>query len=239
MHEPIAIDMRSQPDDTACGPTCLDAVYRFYGDDVGLTRLLGEVPKVESGGTHAVHLANHALARGYDVQLITWNLQVFDPTWFQRGAKPLAERLRAQMAVKTDRRLREVSPAYIEFVERGGRISYDDLRPSLLRQLLKKRVPIITGLSATFLYRAMRERPHDQQDDDVQGEPVGHFVVLAGYDPREKEILVSDPQQPNPLSQSITYRVRMNRLIGAIYLGVLTFDGNLLILSPRAERKGA
>jgi hypothetical protein len=239
MKEPIAIDMRRQPDDTACGPTCLEAVYRFYGEDVELSRLLSDVPRVESGGTHAVHLANHALARGYDVQLITWNLQVFDPTWFQPGARPLRELLLEQMAAKTDRRLREVSPAYIEFVERGGRISYDDLRPSLLRALLKRRVPIITGLSATFLYRAMRERPSDQVDDDVRGEPVGHFVVLAGYDPSDKEILVSDPQHPNPLSQSNTYRVRMNRLIGAIYLGVLTFDGNLLILSPRSAGKGA
>lgn len=233
---PIPIDMRPQPDDTTCGPTCLDAVYRFYGDDVELARLLEEVPRVASGGTLAVHLANHALGRGYEVRLITWDLQVFDPTWFQPGARPLRELLLAQMAAKPDRRLQAYSQAYVEFLDRGGRISYDDLRPSLLRDLLKKRIPIITGLSATFLYRAMRERPHDQEDDDVRGEPVGHFVVLTGYDPAEKEIFVSDPQHDNPLSRTHSYRVRIDRVIGAIFLGVLTFDGNLLILSPRGER---
>ncbi len=233
MSEPIAIDMRPQPDDRTCGPTCLDAVYRFFGDDVGMERLLSEVPRVETGGTLGVHLANHALARGYDARIITWNLQVFDPTWFLPGARPLRDLLAAQMAARAGSRVAEASGAYAELLERGGRIDYDDLRPSLLRDILKRRLPVITGLSATFLYRAMRERPHDEVEDDVRGEPVGHFVVLSGYDSAAREIFVSDPQQPNPLSQTHTYRVRIDRVIGAIYLGVLTFDANLLLLAPR------
>lgn len=236
--EPIPIDMRPQPNDTTCGPTCLDAVYRFYGDDLGLERLLAEVPVIRSGGTLAVHLANHALARGYAVRLITWNLQVFDPTWFAMGSRDLRSLLLAQLAIKQDPRIQEASRAYVEFLDRGGVLAYDDLRPSLLRDLLKKKMPVITGLSATFLYRAMRERPDDQVEDDLRGEPVGHFVVLNGYHPHDREISVSDPQHPNPLSQTHTYRVPIDRVIGAIYLGVLTYDANLMVLTPRSGRGG-
>lgn len=236
MDEPIPIDMRPQPNDTTCGPTCLDAVYRFYGDDLGLEQLLSQVPVIESGGTLGVHLANHALARGYGVRLITWNLQVFDPTWFSKGSRDLRSLLLAQLAIKNDTRIHEASRAYVEFLDRGGVLAYDDLRPSLLRDLLKKNVPVITGLSATFLYRAMRERPDDQVEDDLRGEPVGHFVVLSGYHRQDREVSVSDPQHPNPLSMTHTYRVPIDRVIGAIYLGVLTYDANLIVITPRVSR---
>ena len=229
--------MRPQPDDVTCGPTCLDAVYRFYGDTVGLEHLLREVAMTPTGGTLAVHLANHALARGYRVRMITWNLQVFDPTWFTPGAGDLCRHLRDQLEHKPDPRVQEASRAYIEFLEKGGVLAYDDLRPSLLRELLVKGGPIITGLSATFLYRAKRERPTDQQEDDLRGEPVGHFVVLSGYHKNDREVSVSDPLHDNPFSHTHTYRVPIDRVIGAIYLGVLTYDANLLMISPAPAAK--
>ena len=83
-------EIQPQPDDTTCGPTCLHAVYKHFGDDISLEQLLDEVPRSESGGTLGVHLANHALARGYEARILTWNLRVFDPTWFYEGAPPLA-----------------------------------------------------------------------------------------------------------------------------------------------------
>lgn len=233
MSELLPFDIRPQPDDTTCGPTCLDAVYRYFGDELPLDRLLREVPSFETGGTLGVHLANHALGRGYSARIITWNLQIFDPSWFGAGARPIRESLLEQMAAKSDPRLKEASKAYVEFLDRGGVLSYEDLRPSLLRGILRRGLPIITGLSATFLYRTRRERPHDQVEDDVAGEPVGHFVVLTGYEPVATEVHVSDPLHPNPLAKTHSYCVKIERVIGAIFLGALTHDANLLVLSPR------
>lgn len=45
--------IETQPDTTTCGPTCLHAVYRHFGDQI-------------------------ALARGYRATIHTWNLEVFD-----------------------------------------------------------------------------------------------------------------------------------------------------------------
>jgi len=36
-----------------------------------------------TGGTLAVNLANHALRRGYRALIVTYNLTVFDPSWFR------------------------------------------------------------------------------------------------------------------------------------------------------------
>lgn len=230
--------IQQQPDDVTCGPTCLHAVYRHFGDDVDLADLRRDVPMLAEGGTLGVLLATHALARGYRVSIVTWNLRIFDPTWFDSDADALRDRLARRAEVTDDPKLRAASSAYVDFLDAGGRVELRDLEPALLRRYLRRGTPILTGLSATFLYREARERPADGRPDDVGGEPVGHFVVLTGYRPEGREVLVSDPLHPNPLAESHTYPVRMERLIGAIYLGVLTYDGNLIVLErPKSRSK--
>ena len=75
-----------QPDDATCGSACLQAVYAFYGDELPLDEVVRGVTPLDTGGTLAVYLACHALRRGYDATLYTYNLHMFDPTWFSRKA---------------------------------------------------------------------------------------------------------------------------------------------------------
>ncbi|MFN3241445.1 MAG: C39 family peptidase [Planctomycetota bacterium] len=232
----LPVAMGRQPTDVSCGPTCLHAVYDYYGLRVSTRQLIRTVPSLDEGGTLGVMLAQDALARGFDVTIVTWNLRIFDPTWFGSEASPLAERLRQRArARRSNQKLRLAAEAYADYVEAGGTVSLRDLTASLLRDTLKRGVPILTGLSATFLYREMRQRPTDEVPDDLRGEPVGHFVVLSGYDPRRRTVLVTDPMHPNPLSDTHTYPVPIDRLVGAIYLGVLTYDANLVIIERRAD----
>ena len=74
--------------------------------------------------------------------------------------------------------------------------------------------------------------PETDETDDIRGEPLGHFVVLHGYDKREQTVRVADPYELNPLGGGQGYTVPMNRLLNAILLGVLTYDANLLIIRP-------
>ena len=97
----LELDILRQPDNTTCGPTCLHAVYRFYQDELPLEAVIRETPQLEEGGTLAVLLGRHALSRGYRAMIYTYNLQVFDPTWFLPGGPDLVERLHAQLEVKT------------------------------------------------------------------------------------------------------------------------------------------
>ncbi len=225
-----------QPDDTTCGPTCLHAIYHYYGDAIPLTRVVEEVKQFETGGTLAVFLACHALRRGYEARIYTYNMHVFDPTWFALGPDHLEERLLAQMEAKEDEKLRLASRGYLNFLNLGGELRFADLTPSLLRKYLKREVPVLTGLSSTYLYRAMREFGPDCQDDDIRGVPTGHFVVLCGYDKPDRTVSIADPLRENPMAPGHYYHIAIDRVICAILLGIVTYDANFLIIEPRRKK---
>lgn len=225
-----------QPNDSTCGPTCLHSVYRYYGDNVSLEQVVDEVTMLEAGGTLAVLLASHALQRGYEATIYTYKLQLFDPSWFVPNGPDLRERLRAQMFCKDDEKLLVASRAYLEFLELGGKVQLEDLTPSLLRRHVKRQIPVITGLSSTYLYRTPREYGPQSDYDDVRGEPAGHFVVLCGYNKESRTIQLADPLLPNPVAPTQRYNINIDRVLCAILLGVLTYDANLLIIQPRRKK---
>ena len=235
MKAQLTLDIQPQPDDTTCGPTCLHALYRYYGDSIGLDQVIREVPSLREGGTLGVMLASHALARGYRAQIYTYNLMIFDPTWFRPGVD-MAAKLRLRAEAVSDPKQRLAIAHYIRFLEQGGRIVFEDLSRSLVRGFLNRQQPLITGLNSTFLYRVPRV-VGDTLDDDVRGDVVGHFVVLCGYDRLRKTVLVADPYPGNPYSSEHLYEVRIDRVLGAILLGVMTYDANFLIIEPVSPRK--
>jgi hypothetical protein len=235
MKRRLKLDMMPQPDDASCGATCLHAVYRYLGDNVPLAELVRDVEQLETGGTLGVFLGSHALRRGYRASLYSYNLNIFDPTWQQMGTDELIARLEDQMAVKHQRKLKVASKAYIEFMRLGGEIRFTELSPKLIRRHLRGSVPVITGLSSTYLYQSPREYGPRSDADPVRGLPTGHFVVLCGYDMETRDVLVADPYQANP-RKAHYYEVGINRLICSILLGVLTYDSNLLVVSPRRKR---
>ena len=120
--------------------------------------------------------------------IYTFNLTVFDPSWFG-GKVDIGERLLLQRAEKIhDPHVQELTASYVEFLRLGGHLRLTDLSRYLLLGILRRLRPIITGLSSTYLYRATREYgPHDEPDD-IRGTPGGHFVVLAGYNRPERTV---------------------------------------------------
>jgi hypothetical protein len=229
-----------QPDDTSCGPTCLHAVYRAFGDPIELDQVIAEVPELEEGGTLSSLLACHALRRGYRATLHTYNLRVFDPTWFQQRGVDVAQKLRDQARVKSKRKLQYATRAYLAFLALGGRIRFAEVGGPLIRRSLRRGTPILAGLSATYLYGCAREKGTLQMSyDDIEGEATGHFVVLHAYDTKLRRVLIADPNAENPAFSRHHYAVGVERLVAAIALGVLTYDANLLVIEPQPTRAGA
>lgn len=246
MENRLTFGILPQPDETTCGPTCLHSVYRYYDDHLPLEQVIAEAGKLREGGTLAVFLGCHALKRGYDARLYTYNLTMFDPTWFKDDAPPLRQRLILQREVKHGAKFRAATDAYIEYLDLGGEIRMEVLNPALIRKHLKKGRPILTGLSSTYLYGERRERNVDPSvpgskslPDDIAGEPQGHFVVLCGYDTESGNVLVADPLWPNPMANDHIYSVGLDRVTCAILLGIVTYDANLLILTPRKTTETA
>lgn len=241
----LRLEILPQPDDTTCGPTCLHAVYRYHGDAIPLEQVIAETPRLPLGGTLAVMLACHALEHGYEARIDTFNLNMFDPTWFVADHSPpqrrvfLREKLLRQAEAKgaDDLRLLHATESYLRFLDLGGQIRLEDLTSRRLSNYLRRGLPILTGLSSTYLYRAPREYGPNDDDDDIRGTPSGHFVVIHGVDPHSRLIQIADPLSDNPGFGSQCYQVPMARLVGAIMLGVLTYDANLLILSPHPARR--
>jgi hypothetical protein len=231
----IDIDILGQPDDATCGPTALHSVYRYYGIDLPLEKVIREVHTFEDGGTLAVWLGTHALSMGFDALLYSCNLQLLDPSWFTTPDVLLVTKLQEQLCHKSDDKLVRTSHAFIDFIQKGGKVRLEDVTRDVLRKWLSQGFPILTGLSSTFLYRSAREVPPTQRPDDVLGLPTGHFVILCGYNRDHKTVTVADPLTQNPYSPSRKYDVHIDRVICSILLGVLTYDANFLIIMPRKK----
>lgn len=234
----LKVKMLPQPDDVSCGPTCLHALYRYFNDRIPLAQVVSEVKTLSGGGTLDVFLANHALARGYQARIFTYNLHLFDPTWFPCANAELARRLRLQLEHHTSRKFRVATRAYLQYLARGGRVFYEELNDALIRHFLERKVPILTGLSATYLYGSAREFGKQGEPDDLRGRPAGHFVLLCGYNSKSQEVLVADPLRSINATGKNQYAVGINRVIAAILLGIVTYDANLLVIEPgRAPRR--
>ena len=233
-HRDVFLDlaMLPQPDDVTCGPTCLHAVYNFLGRSEPLPQLIERVNSLKDGGTLAVFLGIDALQRGLNARLYSYDFKVFDPSWRDLENDALIERLRAQLQFKKGKRFTTSSKAYIEFLELGGEIAFDDLTANLLDRVFDARLPFLTGLNATYLYDSKREytdRHNRAHNDDLRGTAVGHFVVLCGR--QGALVRVADPFYDNPLGEGHFYDVDVQRLIRAILLGAITYDANLLVLA--------
>jgi hypothetical protein len=239
-HE-LPVPLFHQPDDVTCGPTCLRRVYHFYGVDLPLEQVLGEIDRNEDGGTLAVYLGVSALRRGFRARLFSYDMRIFDPTWAPLPMEALASKVRQRIPHLHHPKTKRSAHAYLDFLSLGGEITFDELTPALLKEILNRDHPVLAGLSATYLYQMPRER-HDEEthellDDDVAGDPIGHFVVISGYEHWGRRFTVRDPSAHVPTTSDGRHVVDAQRLINAILLGDLTYDAVLLELWP-GDRDG-
>lgn len=234
----LPVRIERQPDYTTCGPTSLHAVYSYFGDTITLEQVIGEIEKLEGGGTLNVHLAVHALRRGYEVAIWICDVATWDPTWFQQRTD-LRAKLRARFEAKNyldDPRFAESYRAFDEFLERKGRLVWKDLTPRRVGRALGQGVPLLAGTNGIYLYQCARETAAGP--DDVAGDAFGHFIVVRGYRSRDRSVAIADPFHGNPLHEGKQYyRTSIYRLMGAIFLGTHTNDANILAIWPKGWRR--
>lgn len=234
----IDFQIETQPNDETCGPTCLHAIYRYYGLKISLKEVIETIERSLSGGTLSPLLGKHALLHGFDATIFVNNMDIFDPTWFKKSKASneiLITKLKHQGMFKKSKVFDQASKAFQEFLALGGTIRFKTIDVKLLKYYLKKDIPILTGLSATYLYRTARESFTSEGEsyfDDINGSPCGHFVVLCGHT-EKRRIVVADPFHANPFTNNNFYEVSCTRLVNSILLGVFTYDANLLIIEPK------
>jgi len=228
----LDLSVSKQPDDESCGITCLQAIYDYYDHPTTLEKLKHEVDHWRTGGTLAVNLARHALNHGFRAEIYTFNITIFDPTWKKLETKDLLAKLKLRQSKIRSKRQKKVIGYYKDFLKKGGTIRFDDLSEELLNRLFRHHKPIICGLSATYLYQNMRETS-DNEENDIVGQPVGHFVVVSGWDPASRSVTIKDPFIKNPISDTGTYKLPFTKFANAVMLGILTYDENLLVIAKK------
>ena len=228
----LEVSVSTQPDDESCGITCLQAIYDYYGEETTFARLQSEIEHWHTGGTVSVNLARHALTHGYSAEIYTYNIKIFDPTWKHLPSKDLANKLKLRQKKSRSKKQKKIIGFYQDFIRKGGSVKFDDLDEALLDRLFAKRRPIICGLSATYLYQNMRETPANEENDIV-GHPVGHFVVVSEWDAKTRHVTIHDPLRKNAISQTGTYRLPFTKFTNAVMLGILTYDENLLVIAKK------
>jgi hypothetical protein len=229
----LPVQINRQPDYTTCGPTSLHALYRYYGDTITLEQVISEMTMHSTGGTVSVHLAVHALQRGYEVATWVSNVNYWDPTWFQKETD-LAAKLRARFEAKKwnqTERHKAALASMEEYLALGGRVVWGDLTPDRISGVLADGMPILAGTNGVYLYQCMRESPDGP--DDIKGDPYGHFIVVCGYRDSDNSVSVADPLMDNPAHGTKYYRASVHRLIGAIVLGAASDDANCLVIRPK------
>jgi hypothetical protein len=228
----LNLHVSKQPDDESCGITCLQAIYDYYSHPTTLDKLKHEIEHWQTGGTVAVNLARHALGHGFKAEIHTYNIKIFDPTWNGLEPKELSLKLKKRQRKIRSKKQKKVINFYLDYLKKGGVLKFDDLNEDLLTSLFKAHHPIICGLSATYLYQNMRETS-DNEEDDIVGQPVGHFVVVTGWDPQTRTVTIQDPLRKNPISDTGTYKLPFTKFSNAVMLGSLTYDENLLVIAKK------
>lgn len=237
----IDLKIEPQPDDETCGPTSLHAIYRYYNYKISLDEVIDTVERSHSGGTLSPLLGKHALMHGFSATIYVNNMDLFDPTWFKKGIgdpELVLLKLKSQAKFKFAKNLTQASQAFQDFLIAGGQIRFKTIEVDMLKEYFHKKIPILTGLNSTYLYRTSREcftKEGVSYNDDIRGTPCGHFVVLCGYNDKNKLVVVADPYRSNLFTETASnyYNVSSRRLINAIMLGVTTFDAQLLIIEPK------
>ena len=236
MESRLYLDISYQPDSTTCGPTCLHAVYRYFNDPIPLHQVIAEAKQLEGGGTLAVYLGSHALARGYKATLYTYNLRIFDPTWFLPGNQQVADKLKRQREYKSGvAGLEVVTDAYLEFLNLGGRIGPRSPYHKPSSEVPQQVLAVANGAQAPLSTTAPANDPSETASCMMMCEVNPPAISWLSPDMTAKSV----PCWWQILSNRILwpklriYQVSIYRLICAIMLGVLTYDGDLLIIEPQ------
>lgn len=225
----LRVEIEPQPTIVACGPTCLHAVYRYFGREISIATIVDEVNHKVVEGCFDGALGVHAICAGLSARIASVNLRVLDPSWFVGHG--IREALVAAGNKTSELSLKNAALAYAAFVNAGGELALGGITFESIVNSISRSIPVIVGLSSTFLYRSRRSSITDGEETSV-----GHFVVVTGVDVKQRMVSIADPLSENPAGLGAYYDLPWDQLLSCICLGALTNDGAALIVWPPGWR---
>ena len=81
----------------------------------------------------------NVLQTGGDVsRIFTYDLRIFDPTWRYLTSRELRDKVALRIPHISSAKARKSAKAYLEFLDMGGTIGFEELTPSLLKRILDR-----------------------------------------------------------------------------------------------------
>lgn len=215
-----------------CGPSALQQVLAYYGVKKSLKEILRNV-KLYEYGTWGCNLLSYALKLGFKAEIVTHYLDIFDPTWFKLSKKGLIKKLKLRLKHAKEKDKHGIK-GYIRFLEFGGRIRFEIIKEKIIKDYLKKKIPVIACFCFTALWKSKRAYSKKMRKgyksilSDIKGVPEGHFIVISGY--TKDKFFITDPSYNTPYAKTGKYTVPAKELIAYILMWEY---GNICVVKPK------
>lgn len=219
----LLVPQYDQEEVYSCIPACLQQVFQYYKKHITQQEILGTL-KNPTKGMSVPKAGLFAKRYGFYPTIVTNNISIFDPVWFQLNNKKLIQNLgRRRKFVNTY--YQSLIDDYVAYFKMGGHIAFNTIKRALLVQSLYRNTPVIAELSSTFLYKKSKSIKPGHFDSPFQGEIDGHGVVVAGFSKNKFKIVDPDSKN-NPYGKKGTYWILADELIASIFIA----EGKSLLL---------
>ncbi|MFH0836749.1 MAG: C39 family peptidase [Candidatus Aenigmatarchaeota archaeon] len=193
-----------------CGPSCLQQIFAYHGKIVDLDDIIKILDKKKGfvlTGTSTWHLGFCADAFGYKSDVISYDVNIIDPTWMKLSKKELVKKITKRIILEKLSFSKTRLMAMQDYILYGGSYSFTMPSKDILLKYLKKKIPVIIRLCSTLLYNNSRIDWNSCKFNDIKGYPFGHYVVVSGYE--NGHFIITDPSA----IRGGTYKVDENKLL--------------------------
>lgn len=205
-----------QPDDSNCGPSTLEMVYRFKGIDRDVPQILKDFhfgPKGEL--TYPPQLARDLQRNGVKTNLLISSPSVVSPAWSEWNNDQLIDALKDWVTLNPEHEKHVLGLHTLFYLQEGGSIDIHSYAADDWKQMLDRKSLLIVGVDEVWLW-GHRFKEFESEIDDMKGKSDGHFVLVTGY--TDNRFSVLDPYPTGLKNRNGQYEVEQSQLINASLL---------------------
>ncbi len=212
--------------DNECGPASVAQVLSYFDIPFQMEDIIDYSSNSYKFRDWDYLLAQYLNNRGVETEIVTFQSNIYDPSWSNLKGNSLIEKLKQELdffysdSPRLENKgflawhnlgpeISEVEEA-IKYLDGGGKISIKPLSATDITAEIRRGNPIICAYDAILLHNM--KRGFMGKPDDIKGVPMGHVAVISGF--TGKDFVLVDPSYWYKKEES--YHVNKDRLINSI-----------------------
>ncbi|MBD3362355.1 hypothetical protein GF362_01395 [Candidatus Dojkabacteria bacterium] len=222
-------NIKQKADSSACGPSCLQAIYKYYGKDLKLKMILEDLHIDKDTSTYVSQLARHLNTNHLSTTLISSNPFVVSPDWKAKPKKVVIKELKEWILHHFNKG--KVENIWIKealyllfYLQEGGNLKISNITTDLIDKYLEDQNLILCCLAENWIW-GKRKISKVVEYDNIKGHVNGHFVIV--YDKNKGDYQISDPYPTSIENKEGLYAINKEELLTA----TLTWSHEILIVN--------